>query len=268
MMKFHHNFFLLLLAAELFSCKGTFQFSPNQIILKDTEKNLTAKNIERIKLLAATDTVRFIVASDTHQWLDETADFVKSANAQRSISFVIHLGDLSSTGIAQEYKWFYEIMSGLNVPYLTAAGETDLMDKGAVYHEMFGMEDYSFEIANAKFIIINTNSSVNNNDGLVPNVSWLKSQLSNNTDNKATIVLVHTPPFDKNFNKNMEKQYVELLRADSNFKISIYGHQHAFNESTPYNDGVKYIVTTSMKQKEYLIISVYKNGYHVNTISF
>jgi Icc protein len=61
------------LALALSSCEGLFQYNPNQVIFKDSDKNLNAKNIEKIQALAPNDTVRFIVMGDSQRWYDESS---------------------------------------------------------------------------------------------------------------------------------------------------------------------------------------------------
>ncbi|SKB69925.1 metallophosphoesterase family protein [Dyadobacter psychrophilus] len=250
------------------SCKGLFEYSPSQITLNENEKGLTAKNIDRIQKSAANDTVKFIVAGDTHQWLDETRDFVKSANAQTGISFVTHLGDVSASGITQEFKWFNEIMADLKYPYLTVAGDLEANDKAKLYQHMFGEINYSFEFAGSKFVFVNTNSKSFDSNGVVPDVPWLKAQLSTGASSNNTIVLGHTPPFSADFDDNLETQYAKTLADNPNVKLSFYGHEHAFSENEPYQDGIKYYVTAGMKARSYLIVTIWKTGYRVTSMKF
>jgi len=259
---------LIFFVSSCVSCKGLFEYSPSQITLNDNEKGLTAKNIDQIQKSAANDTIKFIVAGDTHQWLDETRDFVRSANAQTGISFVAHLGDVSASGITQEFKWFNEIMAGLKCPYLTVVGDLEAKDKAILYHQMFGEPNYSFEFAAIKFVFVNTNSKSFNSDGSVPDVSWLKAQLSTVSSSNNIVVLGHTPPFSADFDDNLETQYAKTLADNPNVKLSFYGHQHAFSENEPYQDGIKYYITGGMKARSYLIVTIWKTGYRVTNQKF
>lgn len=266
--KFKKSISAVILTISVFGCKGAFEFNPNQITLNDNEKGLTSKNIEKIKAGTAKDTVRFIVTGDTHQWLDETTDFVKSVNTQKDISFVVHLGDVTASGITQEFKWFNEIMSGLKCPYLTVAGYLEAKDKVKIYNEMFGQLDYSFDFGGNKFILINTNSKALSSNGSVPNIAWLQTELAGNTKFDATVILGHVPPFDTDFDKNLEKNFADILDDNPTVKFSLFAHQHAFSVTEPYQDGVKYYVTSGVKQKNYLIVSLWKTGYRVDSIPF
>ncbi|MDQ6479334.1 metallophosphoesterase [Dyadobacter sp. LHD-138] len=254
---------ILFLGIFLISCDGIFQFNPNQIVLKDNEKDLTVKNIEKIKQLPVKDTLRFILMGDSQRWYDETSDFVKSANKQKDISFVLHAGDISDFGITREFEWVNAIMQKLNYPYLTVIGNHDIVANGPdTYTRMYGALDYSFEFGQHKFIFVNTNSREYAFDGTTPNLAWLRSELANNPGKKNTIVVAHVPPFDADFNPKLEKEYVRILAESGTVKMSLYGHQHTFK------DGVHYYVTTSMGTRGYMIVNVWKDGYKVDRVEF
>ncbi|OJV22597.1 MAG: hypothetical protein BGO21_05430 [Dyadobacter sp. 50-39] len=259
---------ILALAGMALSCKGVFEFSPNQIVLEEAEKNLRSKNIEKIRAITPGDTLRFIVASDTHQWLDETADFVKSANQQANVSFVAHLGDVTATSTTQEYKWFNKAMASLKYPYVTALGEMDTPGDGAVYKQMFGEFNYSFALAGHKFVFLNTNSSVFPASVAVPDLGWLATQISG--DNSATdvIVLGHTPPFDADFKTSAQQQFANTLSSSGKVRLSFFGHQHTFSQSEPYKDGVRYYVTAALSVRQYLVVSLWEKGYKVSPVTF
>lgn len=260
---------ILLLGITFFSCDGIFQFNPNQIVLKESQRNLTGKNIEKIVKIPVKDTLRFIFMGDSQRWYDETTHFVESANEQRDIDFVLHGGDISDFGITKELKWINDIMKDLKYPYLTVIGNHDIVANGSdAYVRMFGPLDYTFNYGDYKFIFINTNSLEYGLDGSTPNIPWLKSQLADNPDGKQTIVIGHVPPFDADFDRNLEKEYAETLAADPNLKFTLYGHQHAFKEGEYYDDGVHYYQTTSMGDRGYLIITCWKDGQKVERVQF
>lgn len=267
-MKVLINISFLFLSFIALSCEGVFQFNPNQVKVADSERDLTRKNIEKIQSLPKTDTVRFILMGDTQRWYDESADFVKSANNQQGISFVVHAGDISDFGLSQEFKWVNEIMQRLKYPYVTVIGNHDLVANGPiVYRKMYGPMDYSFESGNNKFILVNTNSREYNFDGSVPNLPWLRAQLADNVDKNA-IVIAHVPPFDADFDPKLQEQYADILAADPNVKFTLYGHQHSFRDGQFYDDGVHYFLTTSMGARGYLVVTTWKDGYKVDRIEF
>ncbi|WP_143828670.1 metallophosphoesterase family protein [Dyadobacter fermentans] len=256
-------------ALALTSCDSLFQYNPNEETLLDREKNLTAKNIARISQLPVSDTTRFILMGDSQRWYDECEDFVKSANRQKDISFVLHAGDISDFGLTQEFKWVNEIMTRLKYPYLTVIGNHDIIANGSsTYRRMFGPLNYTFTFGRDKFIFIDSNSREYAFDGSVPDVPWLKAQLADNPEKKNTIVVAHVPPFDADFDKNLEKPFTQALADDPHVKFSLYGHQHRFYEGEFYDDGVRYHLTTSMGARGYMVVSTWKDGYKVEKVEF
>ncbi len=262
-------YILLLLTLSLSSCENLFEYNPNEVLVKKSERDLNQKSITKIKALPVKDTLRFIVMGDTQRWYDESVDFVNSANKQKDISFVIHCGDMSDFGISKELKWVNEIMQKLNYPYVAVVGNHDTVANGPLaFTRMYGDLDFSFEVGDNKFIMINTNSREYQFDGSTPNLTWLRNQLHDNPENKNAIVIGHVPPFDADFDPNLQEQYAQILAEDPNVKYTLYGHQHAFKEGEFYNDGVQYHLTTSMNKKGYLVVSTWKGGYKVDKIEF
>ncbi|WP_025763704.1 metallophosphoesterase family protein [Dyadobacter tibetensis] len=260
---------LIILIGLFYSCEGLFHFSPNEITLKESEKNLNAKNIARIQSQVPNDTLRFIFMGDTQRWYDESSDFIKSANAQPGISFVVHAGDISDFGLATEFKWINDIMKNLKVPYVTVVGNHDLVANGPlVYESMYGPMDYSFEFGDNKFIFVNTNSREYKFNGRVPNLPWLLSELRDNPKNKNAIIMAHAPPFDADFDPSMQENFSKMLANDPNVRFTLYGHQHTFKDGEYYGDGVHYFVTTSMGERGYLLVSSWKEGYKIERVLF
>lgn len=257
------------LAFLLTSCDDLFQYNPNEETLLDRDKDLTAKNIARISQLPVSDTTRFILMGDTQRWYDECEDFVRSANQQKNISFVLHAGDISDFGLTQEFKWVNEIMTRLKYPYVTVIGNHDIVANGsATYRKMFGPLNYSFGFGRDRFVFVNTNSREYAFDGSVPDIAWLKAQLADNPAHQNTIVVGHVPPFDADFDKNLEGPYTEALANDPTVKFTLYGHQHRFYEGQFYDDGVNYHLTTSMGARGYMVVSTWDGGYSVERVNF
>lgn len=246
-----------------------FEYNPNQIILEEDEKDLNKKNMAKIKVIAPPDTLKFILMGDTQRFYDESDAFIKSANLFNDVSFVVHAGDISDFGLTQELIWVNDIMKNLKFPYLTVVGNHDLLANGKkAYRRMFGAFDYAFEYGDNRFIFINTNSREYAFDGTVPDLDWLREQLGNNPENKNTIIISHMPPYDIDFDEGLEMEFARLLAEDEHVRLSLHGHQHSFNDSVFYDDGVRYFVTTSMNKRGYALISVWEGGYAIEKISY
>ncbi|WP_238354355.1 metallophosphoesterase family protein [Fulvivirga marina] len=250
-------------------CSACFEYNPNQIILDDDEKNLTAKNIAQIQKKPVSNIIRFALMGDTQRFYDETKAFVKSINQYDSIDFVVHAGDISDFGLVKEFQWIHELMSEAKFPYLTVVGNHDLLANGRkVYNEIYGKLDYSFEYGNYKFIMLNTNSREYEFDGTVPDLMWLQNQLEDNPDNKKVIVISHIPPFDGDFDPDLEEAYATMLSNDPNVILSLHGHRHSFADDEYYDDGVRYFVTTTTQKAGYAIVTLTTNEAHIETVNY
>lgn len=213
------------------------------------------------------DTLTIIAMGDTQRFYDEVDDFVKSANQQEA-DFVLLNGDITDFGLKDEYQWVHQIMGKLNKPYLAVIGNHDLSGNGeVVYRHMYGSLNSSFVLNDFKIILLNTNSREFNFSGLVPDIDWLKNELTGNNFSQA-IVVSHIPPYDGDFDRSLEQAYVSALRNSDKVKLSLHGHRHAFEEHEPYSDGIRYLVSTSMDQRMYLVIKLFDDQFIFSKIYY
>ncbi|HSI91600.1 MAG TPA: metallophosphoesterase, partial [Adhaeribacter sp.] len=110
--------FFLPLWFTLAGC-NKFEYSPNEVRLKDDELNLTAKNLARIEAmnLDQRSTVRFAVISDTQRFYDELDAAVDALKKRNDLDFVIITGDITDFGVTKEFRWINERMQQLSIPY-------------------------------------------------------------------------------------------------------------------------------------------------------
>lgn len=274
----HHNHkvqrfiwaIMLLTGLSLLSaCKNLFHYHPGEVRLEESEKNLNAKNLRRIQSLPAQDTFHFALIGDTQRFYDEVDDFVQDVNKRQDVSFVLLAGDITDFGLNKEYKWVHRALKKLAVPYIAVIGNHDLLANGRkVYQEMYGPEDFSFAFSGSKFICLNTNSEEFGFDGTVPNLPWLNQQLSDTVLHKSIFVIAHVPPFSAAFDKKLEQSYASLLAASNRVFLTVYGHQHGYSKTTPYSDGVTYLVTAAMNRRSYILVSVWDDQHKTEQIFF
>lgn len=264
-------FIACLLLGIFSSCEGIFQFHPNQIILEEDEKNLTEKNLVKIRKQSPEDTLRLLVMGDTQRFYDQAEDFVKVANSYENIDFVIHLGDISDFGMSQEFLWVHDILKKLKWPYLTVVGNHDLIANGKkVYQQVYGNLNYSFVYGETKFIFIDSNSREYNFNGKVPDINNLKSELTRNTEeswNQAVIVS-HIPPFDSDFDKSLEMEYHNVLSESGLVGLSLHGHKHSWTTEKKYDGNITYHVTTTVKKRGFSLIKIWKGGFEIEKVFY
>lgn len=256
------------LVATLLSGCSLFEYHPYEVRVPDDEKNTNAKAIKRIQENETpNDTIRVILMGDTQRFYDEVEDFVTSANKERA-DFVLLDGDISDFGINKEFHWIHDIMSHLNKPYVAVIGNHDLSGNGEkVFEERYGPLNASFITKNFKFILLNTNSREYEFNGRVPDIGWLQQEL-NGTGFERAVVVSHVPPYTDDFDSELEHAYASALSQSGKVNLSLHGHTHHYENTIHYDDGVRYLVSTSMDDRMYLHITLVNDQYTIREIYF
>jgi Icc protein len=247
---------------SLCSCKKYIEFSPDEVRLDASEKNLNQKNIQKLESMPAKSAFKFVVTGDSQRFYEELESFVASINQRNDISFVVLNGDITDFGQNKEFKWVYERLSKLKVPFVGVIGNHDMLANGhVVFNEMFGPDNFSFYYSGCKFVCLNTNSREKGFDGSLPNLPWLKNQLADPSNYEAAFVISHVPPFNEDFDSSLSQAYASILAANKKVGLSIHSHEHHYSLSRPYGDEVEYLVTGSMNERHYVVVSVNSKAY-------
>ena len=259
--------------ALLLSGCDLFEFSPNDIRVSDSERDLTAKNLER--LLAQPkptggDTLRFVFTGDSQRFYDEVEPLVESVNRQRGIAALVVAGDISDFGLRREMQWINDRLRRLKVPYLTVIGNHDQVANGrAAYQEIFGPLNYTFTYDRTRFILIDTNSREYGFNGRVPDISWLQQQLADTVGVRRQIVLCHVPPTNEDFDPALVRPYAQALAQAPRLLFHLNGHNHSFSMGQPYADRVTYINSSAFENRQYVILTVWgANQFRLEQVSF
>jgi len=251
------------------SCNEIFEYSPYVIDFDDDEQNLTQKNISKLLSTEARDTLVIALTGDSHRFYDQSERLVNTLNQQYNIDFLIHTGDFADYGIPQQYQWGNLIFSKLNKPYFVVIGNHDLVSNGEdSYREMFGNLNFSFIYDSIKFIFINTNSREYEFNGRVPDLNWLEKDITPNETFEKVILVFHTPPFDSDFDSEMEKDFMQILLDAGNVLFTTHGHLHSFNLSDPYSNGIQFINTSSVEKDEFVLVKIILNEITIDVIDF
>jgi Icc protein len=251
---------LLVGVMVVFTGCSLFEYHPYETNVDD--HNLNARSIEQIQAQPIDDdTIRLISMGDSQRFYDELDDFVASANKQDA-DFVLLNGDISDFGIKDEFEWVHDIMRDLRMPYVAVIGNHDLSGNGeTIFKKMYGPTDDSFIVKRHKFILLNTNSREYRFDGKVPNIPWLQQQLAQNDNFDHATVVSHIPPFDSDFDPELEDDFVDALHTSGEVNFCLNAHQHTFSDVEPYNDGIRYLISTSMDERMYLLMKIFKGQY-------
>jgi 3',5'-cyclic AMP phosphodiesterase CpdA len=239
------------------------EFSPNDHRVPAEFTNLTAKNLAKLQArpLPAGDTLRFVFTGDSQRFYDEAEELVASVNKLSGISMLIVAGDISDFGKAREMRWVDEKLRRLNVPYVTVVGNHDLVGNGrTTYQHIFGPLNYSFVYGDTKFIMVDTNSREYNFNGRIPDVPWLRQQLSDLGGARRQVVVSHVPPQDSDFDPTLTEPYARTLAAAPKLVFKLNGHRHSFSIGEPFDDGVTYINSHAVEKDQYVILTVWNDA--------
>ncbi|MBD1398993.1 metallophosphoesterase [Pontibacter sp. JH31] len=268
------NIYPLLLGLTLFllsSCEELFEYHPNQIILQDDERDLTARNLAKLESQQPGDTLHLLLMGDTQRFYDAASAFVDKANTFPHIDFVIHQGDISDFGLSQEFKWVHNIMKGLKWPYLTVVGNHDMLANGRkVYRQMYGDFNYSFVYGHTKFVMIDTNGREYGFNGKVPDLDWLSKELTRQPGDTwhQAIVVSHMPPYDGDFDTSLELPFHETLKESDRVQLSLHGHIHNWRTEETYDNTILYHATTTVKKRGFTYLKVWRGGFEIERIAY
>lgn len=157
-----------------------------------------------------------------------------------------------------------ERLSRLKVPYVSVIGNHDMLANGReVYRQVYGAENFSFAYGTSKFVCLNTNSNERGYDGSIPDMAWLRRELSGLEEYRNVFVVGHMAPFHEGFDPNVEPNYASLLARNSKVRLSMHAHQHYYSLTHPYSDGVEYLVVGGMSKRNYALVAVEGEHYHI-----
>ncbi|MFD1185575.1 MULTISPECIES: metallophosphoesterase family protein [Pontibacter] len=255
----------------LTACEDLFEYHPNQIRLRESEKNLTKRNISRIQQQTPGDTLRLIVMGDTQRFYDDAEDFVKAASAMEGVDFVVHQGDISDFGLAKEFRWVHDILKRLPVPYLTVIGNHDMMSNGRdVYQQMYGDLNYAFVYGKVKFIFIDTNGREYRFNGKVPDVGWLQQQLTPTPEDtwEQAVIFSHMSPFGSDYDGKLRLPLQQALEQSGRVQLSLHGHEHNWEFYQPEEGNITYQITTSMNNRGFSYIKIWSDGFKIQRMHY
>jgi len=255
----------------LFSACDLIDYHPYDGRLdSETERDINRKNIERIESsLQDNDTLRFVFMGDSQRSYDETEDFVHQINKRSDIDFVIHGGDLADFGLKKEFEWAHDIMSRLMVPYVAIIGNHDIIGNGeAVYLKMYGDDNFSFKAGKVKFVCLNTNAIEYDYSNPVPDFAFIKEELKDTEDYDRTVVVMHAPPGNEQFNNNIKDVFQDYIKMFPSLQFCLHAHTHSVSVNDYFDDGILYYGCANMKKRSFLVFTLYPEGYDYEVVSF
>lgn len=267
----YYKYFGLLIIVFFVSCTKLFDYSPYDApVFEDNEKNINSKNIEKIqnlKMHSDADSFCFAIISDTHIEYSYLEKVVNQINKDKSIQFVIHLGDMSDLGLYNEFHWTEQLMSKLNVPHIMIIGNHDYRSNGGlIFRQMYGQTSFSFEFYKTKFVCLDDIIWENNNS--YPDFKLLANQLADSQSYNHIFVLAHIPPVRDQFDDYCISKYNEIMKA-YNIELSIHGHIHSYYYGNIFADSdTKYLIVDDITKHNFCKIYVSDSSFNIKKIRF
>jgi 3',5'-cyclic AMP phosphodiesterase CpdA len=210
--------------------------------------NWNAANLAKIKVSPG-QPLRFAVLGDSRDNPDIFGAVLREVDRDPHLAFVIHLGDLVHQADLEQYRTFFRVVrQNLHKPLLMVIGNHELKGEGGLklYHEIFGPDDYSFEINDNYFITLNDNDYQN---GLSPaQFRWLEKELQKSQAYQTRLVFLHVPLFDPGSGKKKPHCLApeaagRLLALFKQYKVTqvFAGHIHAYFDGAW--DEVPYVIS-------------------------
>ncbi len=224
---------------------------------------------------ASTDTFSFMYLGDTHIGYNENSSAVWSNlladawNDYPDIKFALHSGDLvdETTDISQ-WEDFFDIQSGYfdQIPFMPAIGNHE-DEETSIYFKSFalpqngpeGLEEhhYSFDYANAHFVVMDSNLMGIEGDITEAGMEWLETDLQNSTKDW-NFVMFHHPAYevtsyDSSICETIKEYWAPILERND-VDMAFVGHQHMYMRTYPLcsgavqenaADGVTYVMGVS-----------------------
>ncbi len=253
----------------LISCLGCEQFSFHPYTVDPVDHDLTQKQTQRLSAINKSfeDTLTIALITDSQLALDEMQKAVDHINQDPSIDLVFHCGDFTEYGTTREYEWGVNIIKRLRKPYFVVFGNHDALGTGKrLYKQTFGPLDFTFSVAERKFIFLNTNSWEFPDEN-VPDIDWLERELENQESSKKAMLISHAGPIHSEFEPSKVGTFHRLL-TNPFVQLSAFGHGHSYKYGELYGSGVDYLQVDALSNNNYVKLILTGDSTHITQVFF
>lgn len=206
------------------SCAQLTDYSPYDA--KISHHNINIENITRLTdQVLSTDTLRFAVISDTHTNYSDLKDAVRFINTLENVAFTVISGDITDWGLAAEFKDYYQLISKLNMPFITLIGNHDYLSNGElIYTRMFGPTSFYFDLGDYRMVVFD--NVVWEKGNKEPDFNWLQKTLQDTAD-RTNITFMHIHPWDPQLDNGYADHIGQIIESQP-VAISFFGHGHGY----------------------------------------
>lgn len=182
----------------------------------------------------------FAVCGDTRDGDDTFRRIISAATADRA-AFVIHTGDIVSTGSDSNWARFAELMKGFPFPFFPVAGNHDHGARGLdgfIHWTPGNKEHYSFDWGNVHFTMANDSAGAMTRSEL----AWIDNDLAA-TKKPVKIVVHHMPAWNPEgpvYGMSDGNDAFLALLKKHRVLFDLCGHDHVYRKGE--RDGTTLIV--------------------------
>lgn len=283
-------------AAVLYGC-DMFDYHPYSADLSG-RTNINSTTLVRLQTSGLELPFKFAFITDTQGSLDEMGEALDIIKNRGDIDFIIHGGDITDFGLPKEYVWTRDMLDDSGLPYLAVIGNHDCLGNGEdSFDYIFGPENFSMTVAHTHFVFLNTVALEYDYSKPVPDLDFIEEdrikvdQLNLEYPDSIThtIVVMHSRPYDEQFNNNVAKpfnyyiskypglnQYTveeplsslsdEYKKCQRGFCINGHNHQTAITDI--FDNGILYYQCANMGKRVFFVFTITEEGYNHEIIEF
>ena len=247
--------------------------------------NLNTTNAGLIESAGLKPPFKFAFITDTQGSLNEMKSALDIIVGRGDIDFIIHGGDQTDFGIVKEFVWTRDMLLDTGIPFVSVIGNHDCLGNGnATFDYIYGPQNFSFDAGPVHIMCLNTVALEYDYSRPVPDLVFIEDDIAaaNKTAATHSIVVMHSRPYDEQFNNNVAKTfnyYISQLpgmkpedprRVDGTCAMSfcLNGHNHSTMVKDIFDNGILYYQCANIAKRAFFIFTITDDGYEYEEVDF
>lgn len=195
--------------------------------------------------------IKIALFADSHSNDHDLDKVIQQINQISNLDFVVNLGDFTDSSYNFEYDRFVDSLEALQAPSFTVIGNHDALGAGPVlFKKIFGLSNYWFETASARFIFFHT-ANLEDPKGFEP--QWFLDAVASSVKN--TFIFSHISLVDE---ERFALSLFEPALLNPRVKMSIFGHKHIYSQTAV--SGTVLLQVPRVQRLQWLILRINGNN--------
>jgi len=189
--------------------------------------------------------------SDIHGSLNDLMRIIDRLNGRDDLAFALVLGDLTNSGLAEEFDPVCRAFSSLEVPRFYVIGNHDALGTGReIFQDRFAPLDYAFTFLGTPFVLSNNNRYEFPD---APNIEWIPSSTTG-----VAVGAAHVPPVPDVFDAE-EVAQLNRRAAALGLTHTVHGHRHHFRHWFD-EFGLEHYMTNNLQGAKFGLMTIHQSG--------